>query len=101
MEFTIQHFIALAPLLITSLTIVVVMLSIAWRRNHAQTFLLSCAGLNLALLSIIPALKVAPLAVTPLMIFSPPFRLPCVRSLKQSTASSSPKLQTQSSTTST
>ncbi len=68
MEFTIQHFIALAPLLITSLTIVVVMLSIAWRRNHAQTFLLSCAGLNLALLSIIPALKVAPLAVTPLMM---------------------------------
>jgi NADH-quinone oxidoreductase subunit N len=31
---------------------------IAWRRNHAQTFLLSCAiGLNLALLSIIPALQ--------------------------------------------
>ncbi|MEZ0523880.1 proton-conducting transporter membrane subunit, partial [Pseudomonas sp. Env-66] len=68
MEFTIQHFIALAPLLITSLTIVVVMLAIAWRRNHSQTFLLSCAGLNLALLSIIPALKVAPLAVTPLMM---------------------------------
>ncbi len=41
MEFTIQHFIALAPLLITSLTIVVVMLAIAWRRNHSQTFLLS------------------------------------------------------------
>ncbi len=59
MEFTIQHFIALAPLLITSLTIVVVMLAIAWRRNHSQTFLLSCAGLILALLSIIPALKVA------------------------------------------
>ena len=29
MEFTIQHFIALAPLLITSLTVVVVMLAIA------------------------------------------------------------------------
>ncbi|MBF6030330.1 NADH-quinone oxidoreductase subunit NuoN [Pseudomonas sp. P115] len=68
MEFTIQHFIALAPLLITSLTVVAVMLAIAWRRNHSQTFLLSCAGLNLALLSIIPALKVAPLAVTPLMM---------------------------------
>jgi NADH-quinone oxidoreductase subunit N len=68
MEFTIQHFIALAPLLITSLTIVVVMLAIAWRRNHSQTFLLSTAGLNLALLSIIPALKVAPLAVTPLVM---------------------------------
>jgi NADH-quinone oxidoreductase subunit N len=34
-------------LLITS-TIIVVMLAIAWRRNHSQTFLLSCAGLNLA-----------------------------------------------------
>ncbi len=67
MEFTIQHFIALAPLLITSLTIIVVMLAIAWRRNHSQTFLLSCAGLNLALLSIFPVLKVAPLAVTPLI----------------------------------
>ena len=55
MEFTIQHFIALAPLLITSATIIVVMLAIAWRRNHSQTFLLSVAGLNLALLSIIPA----------------------------------------------
>jgi len=67
MEFTIQHFIALAPLLITSATIIVVMLAIAWRRNHSQTFLLSVAGLNLALLSILPALKVAPLAVTPLL----------------------------------
>ncbi|MNO27991.1 NADH-quinone oxidoreductase subunit N [compost metagenome] len=67
MEFTTQHFIALAPLLITSATIIVVMLAIAWRRNHSQTFLLSVAGLNLALLSILPALKVAPLAVTPLL----------------------------------
>ena len=67
MDLTIQHFIALAPLLITSLTIVVVMLAIAWRRNHSQTFLLSVGGLNLALLSIYPALKVAPLVVTPLL----------------------------------
>jgi NADH:ubiquinone oxidoreductase subunit 5 (subunit L)/multisubunit Na+/H+ antiporter MnhA subunit len=48
MEFTTQHFIALAPLLITSATIIVVMLAIAWRRNHSQTFLISVAGLNLA-----------------------------------------------------
>jgi NADH-quinone oxidoreductase subunit N len=67
MDLTIQHFIALAPLLITSATIVVVMLGIAWRRNHSQTFLLTVAGLNLALLSIYPALKVAPLVVTPLL----------------------------------
>jgi NADH-quinone oxidoreductase subunit N len=45
----------------------VVMLGIAWRRNHSQSFLLTVAGLNLALLSIYPALKVAPLVVTPLL----------------------------------
>jgi len=67
MDLTIQHFIALAPLLITSLTAVVVMLGIAWRRNHSQTFLLTVGGLNLALLSIYPALKVGPLMVTPLL----------------------------------
>ncbi|WP_407316344.1 NADH-quinone oxidoreductase subunit NuoN [Pseudomonas sp. nanlin1] len=67
MDLTIQHFYALAPLLITSLTIVVVMLAIAWRRNHAQTFLLTCAGLNLALLSILPVLKLTPMQVTPLL----------------------------------
>jgi NADH-quinone oxidoreductase subunit N len=67
MDLTIQHFIALAPLLITSITVVVVMLGIAWRRNHSQSFLLTVAGLNLALLSIYPALKVAPLVVTPLL----------------------------------
>jgi NADH-quinone oxidoreductase subunit N len=67
MELTSQHFLALAPLLITSVTIVVVMLAIAWRRNHSQTFLLSCAGLNLALLSILPVLKTTPLSVTTLL----------------------------------
>ncbi|MGH8486185.1 MAG: NADH-quinone oxidoreductase subunit N, partial [Pseudomonas sp.] len=67
MDLTIQHFIALAPLLITTITVIVVMLAIAWRRNHSQTFLLSTVGLNLALLSILPVLKVVPLAVTPLL----------------------------------
>ena len=67
MEFTTQHFIALAPMLITTITTVVVMLAIAWKRKHSQTYLLSTIGLNLALLSILPALKVAPLAVTPLI----------------------------------
>ncbi|WP_249673286.1 NADH-quinone oxidoreductase subunit NuoN [Pseudomonas abieticivorans] len=67
MDLTLQHFIALAPLLITSITIVVVMLAIAWRRNHSQTFLITCAGLNLALLSILPVLKLTPMTVTPLL----------------------------------
>ncbi|MDJ4915634.1 hypothetical protein LED84_23135, partial [Salmonella enterica] len=34
MTITPQHLIALLPLLIVGLTVVVVMLSIAWRRNH-------------------------------------------------------------------
>ncbi|MBB2496341.1 NADH-quinone oxidoreductase subunit NuoN [Aquipseudomonas ullengensis] len=68
MQLTTQHFIALLPLLITSATIVVVMLAIAWKRHHSWTFALSVLGLNLALLSIIPTLKVTPLAVTPLLL---------------------------------
>lgn len=67
MELTTQHFIALLPLLVTCTTIVVVMLAIAWKRNHAMAFILSVVGLNLALLSIIPALGVTPIEVTPLM----------------------------------
>lgn len=67
-EFTLQHLIALLPLLVTSLTAIVVMLAIAAKRNHALTFILSVVGLNLALLSLIPALEVAPLEVTPLLL---------------------------------
>ena len=68
MELTTQHFIALLPLLVTSATIVVVMLAIAWKRNHALTFILSVLGLNLALLSLIPAADVTPIQVTPLLL---------------------------------
>lgn len=67
MQFTTQHFIALLPLLITSITAVVVMLAIAWKRNHALTFTLSVLGLNLALLSLLPAAGVTPIEVTPLL----------------------------------
>jgi len=68
MELTTQHFIALLPLLVTSATIIVVMLAIAWKRNHAMAFILSVLGLNLALLSLIPAVEVTPLQVTPLLL---------------------------------
>ncbi|MBM7061762.1 NADH-quinone oxidoreductase subunit NuoN [Pseudomonas sp. UL073] len=68
MEFTTQHLIALLPLLVTCATIVVVMLGIAWKRHHSMTFVLSVGGLNLALLAILPALKVQPLAVTSLLL---------------------------------
>ena len=68
MDLTLQHFIALLPLLVTCATIVLVMLGIAWRRNHTQSFLLSVLGLNLALLSLLPALQTTPLAVTGLLM---------------------------------
>lgn len=67
-EFTLQHLMALLPLLVTGLTAVVVMLAIAAKRNHTVTFILSVVGLNLALLSLIPALEVAPQQVTPLLL---------------------------------
>jgi NADH-quinone oxidoreductase subunit N len=68
MQLTTQHFIALLSLLITSATVVLVMLAIAWKRNHALTFGLSVLGLNLALLSLLPALEVTPIEVTPLLL---------------------------------
>ncbi len=68
MLFTTQHFIALLPLLITSITAVVVMLAIAWKRNHSLTLVLSVLGLNLALLSLLPAAGVTPIEVTPLLL---------------------------------
>lgn len=67
-EFTTQHLIALLPLVVTSVTVLVVMLAVAAKRNHALTFILSVIGLNLALLSLIPAMGVAPIQVTPLLL---------------------------------
>ena len=43
MNLSIQHFTALLPLLVTSATIVLVMLAIAWRRHHGLTYVLSGA----------------------------------------------------------
>ncbi|WP_313397182.1 NADH-quinone oxidoreductase subunit NuoN [Stutzerimonas nitrititolerans] len=67
MEFTQQHFIALLPLLITGATAIAVMLAIAWQRNHGLSFVVTSVGLTLALVSIVPALRVASLDVTPLL----------------------------------
>ncbi|WGK63114.1 NADH-quinone oxidoreductase subunit NuoN [Halopseudomonas sp. SMJS2] len=67
MQFTQSHFIALLPLLIVGATAIVVTLAIAWRRKHDLIFVLTALGLNLALLSLIPALQVVPLEATALM----------------------------------
>ncbi|MCL9668101.1 MULTISPECIES: NADH-quinone oxidoreductase subunit NuoN [Erwiniaceae] len=52
MTITSQQLISLLPMLIVGLTVVVVMLSIAWRRNHFLNATLTVIGLNLALFSI-------------------------------------------------
>jgi len=67
MTLTTQHLIALLPLLIVGLTVVVVMLSIAWRRNHFLNATLSVIGLNAALVSLWFVGQAGAMDVTPLM----------------------------------
>lgn len=67
MTITPQQLIALLPLLIIGLTVVVVMLSIAWRRNHFLNATLSVIGLNAALLSLWFTGQGGAMDVTPLM----------------------------------
>jgi len=67
MTITPQQLIALLPLLIVGLTVVVVMLSIAWRRNHFFNATLSVLGLNAALLSLWFVGQAGAMDVTPLM----------------------------------
>ncbi|WP_300001047.1 NADH-quinone oxidoreductase subunit NuoN [uncultured Cedecea sp.] len=67
MTITAQHLIALLPLLIVGLTVVVVMLSIAWRRNHFLNATISVIGLNAALISLWFVGQAGAMDVTPLM----------------------------------
>jgi NADH-quinone oxidoreductase subunit N len=67
MTFTPQNLIALLPLLIVGLTVVVVMLSIAWRRDHFVNATLTVIGLNLALLSLYFVGQAGAQDVTPLL----------------------------------
>ncbi|MCI4186935.1 NADH-quinone oxidoreductase subunit NuoN [Dickeya dianthicola] len=67
MTITPQQLIAISPLLIVGLTVVVVMLCIAWRRNHFVNATLTVIGLNIALLSLYLVGQVGPADVTPLI----------------------------------
>ncbi|KAB7895914.1 NADH-quinone oxidoreductase subunit NuoN [Rouxiella sp. S1S-2] len=67
MTFTPQDLIALLPLLIVGLTVVLVMLSIAWRRDHFFNATLTVIGLNIALISLYFVAQVGPQDVTPLL----------------------------------
>lgn len=63
-----QQLIALLPLFIVGLTVVVVMLCIAWRRNHFINATITVIGLNLALLSLWFVVQNGPTKVMPLML---------------------------------
>ncbi|MDX7987280.1 NADH-quinone oxidoreductase subunit NuoN [Xenorhabdus sp. 12] len=67
MTITSEQLIALLPLLIVGLTVVVVMLSIAWRRDHFTNVTLTVIGLNLALFSLYFVGQQEPMDVTPLL----------------------------------
>ncbi|MGL9769420.1 MAG: NADH-quinone oxidoreductase subunit NuoN [Sodalis sp. (in: enterobacteria)] len=67
MTITFQQLIALLPLLIIGLTVVVLMLCIAWRRNHFINITLTIIGLSLALLSLWFVHQNGPMDVTPLI----------------------------------
>nr|WP_113865104.1 NADH-quinone oxidoreductase subunit NuoN [Brenneria salicis]NMN91076.1 NADH-quinone oxidoreductase subunit N [Brenneria salicis ATCC 15712 = DSM 30166]RBP66572.1 NADH dehydrogenase subunit N [Brenneria salicis ATCC 15712 = DSM 30166]RLM31981.1 NADH-quinone oxidoreductase subunit N [Brenneria salicis ATCC 15712 = DSM 30166] len=67
MTITHQQLIALSPLLIVGLTVVAVMLCIAWRRNHFFNATLAVIGLSIALLSLYFVGQAEPTDVTPLL----------------------------------
>ena len=60
--------IAVLPFIVLGVTVTIVMLGIAFYRNHRLTALLSVLGLVLCLITIWPASDVAPRQVTPLFV---------------------------------
>jgi NADH-quinone oxidoreductase subunit N len=68
MNLTPQALIALLPIILMAATTVVVMLAIAWQRNHRLTAFLTAAGQLAALLSLAPVLNIAPQPVTAMLV---------------------------------
>jgi NADH-quinone oxidoreductase subunit N len=60
--------VALAPLLVLAIIIVVLMLAIAFHRDHTLTAGLTFTGLGLALASVLGAWRAVPRSVTPLLV---------------------------------
>ena len=65
---TLPDLIPLLPLLMLSISIVVVMLVIAFRRHHRLSFTLTFIGLALTLVTLPFAARALPVPVTPLLI---------------------------------
>lgn len=68
MKLTPDNWIALLPIIITSLTVVATMLAVAIKRNHMWNVAVCVAGLNLALVSCFWVLEVTPQQVTGLLL---------------------------------
>jgi NADH-quinone oxidoreductase subunit N len=68
MIITSSQLLALSPLLVASASVVLVMLSVSWRRHHTQTATLTAFGLNAALVATVLAIAMVPQEVTPLLI---------------------------------
>jgi len=68
MTFTTSQFLALSPLLVSSASVVMVMLGVAWRRHHTMTAVLTAIGLNAALLATLYVTSLVPQEVTPLLV---------------------------------
>ncbi|WP_367680624.1 NADH-quinone oxidoreductase subunit NuoN [Candidatus Fukatsuia anoeciicola] len=68
MIITLQQLIGMLPLLIIGLTVVVIILSVAWQRNHFINVILTVIGLNVALFSLYFVWQIVPLNVTLLRI---------------------------------
>ena len=67
MALSLQSLVAELPLIITGLTVVLLMLLIAWQRHHLLVATVSVVGLNLALLSLFICAQVIPVQVTTLL----------------------------------
>ena len=63
-----QYFIALLPLFIIILTTIIVMLSIAWKRNHFVNTIITVIGINIALLSLYFVYQLDQTNITSLLI---------------------------------
>ncbi|MGM8851900.1 NADH-quinone oxidoreductase subunit NuoN [Salinicola halophyticus] len=59
---------AISPLIVVSMTVVVVMLLIAWRRNHTLSAIVTAIGLNVALLALLFGWTMGTVDVTSVLV---------------------------------
>ena len=65
---TTMALLAISPLILVCLTVIVVMLSIAWQRNHTLSAILTAVGLNVALLALLFGWTLGAVDVTSVLV---------------------------------